>query len=322
MIAPLAVDRSDATRRAELLYAEARSQIDVRLWRAALGSGESATRTPPPGVTAQPMGLATLLGLMNAEPVAPAALPATSRPMTDVANFSPTPGTATTVNAVPVVSAPAAKRASGLGTNASYSAAIAAAARRTNIPAAALASIIDAEAAKDRNGAWKPASRNARSSATGLGQFLSGTWKTEAQRVGTWLNGIARHNGWLGGGGTVRPDMQASLLALRNDADASINATADYARQSLDKLAAAGATVGTSADEIARAAYLGHNLGVGDAVRFLKGGLDNGRARLLLDAQVGSTAASRQITAAGSAAAAHRGWLLGFMARHVNASRF
>lgn len=320
MIAPLAIDRSDATRRAELLYAEARSQIDVRLWRAALGNGGDAARTPLPAVTAPPLGLATLLGLINAEPGARAAAPAPAAapPLPGIAALPATAGATMTRNALPIATTPA----SGLGANAGYSPAIAAAARRTNIPAAALASIIDAEAAKDRNGAWRPASRNARSTATGLGQFLSGTWKSEAQRAGTWLNGIARRNGWLGSAGIVRPDMQASLLALRNDAEASINATADYARQSLDKLAAAGAVVGTTADEIAHAAYLGHNLGLGDAIRFLKGGLDDDRARRLLDAQVGNAAASRQTAAAGSAAAAHRGWLLGFMARHVNVGRF
>jgi hypothetical protein len=209
-----------------------------------------------------------------------------------------------------------------LGANAGYSPAIAEAARRTNIPAAALASIIDAEAAKDRSGAWQTGSRNARSTATGLGQFLSGTWTSEAQRAGTWLNKVARDNGWIGANGTVRPEMRAQLLALRHDAEASINATADYARHSLDKLAAAGASIGTTVDEIAHAAYLGHNLGLGDAIRFLKGGLDDSRARRLLDAQVGSAGAGQRIAAAGGAAAAHRGWLLGFLSRHVNASKF
>ena len=221
-----------------------------------------------------------------------------------------------------VAANPAVSPIAGLGANAAYAATIADAARRTGIPAAALASIIDAEAAKNKAGVWQTNSRNARSSATGLGQFLSGTWTSEAQRAGTWLNNIARRNGWIGERGAVRPDMREQLLAMRQDGEASINATADYARQSLDKLASAGATIGSGVDDIAHAAYLGHNLGLGDAIRFMKGGLGEARARRLLDAQIGSAAANQKMAAVGGAVAAHRGWLLDFIARHVKASRF
>ena len=319
MIVSAPSHRSDAARRAELIYAQARSQIDVRLWRAALGNSADEADGPR-RITASPLlSFTTLIDLGN--PASPPIAAPAAAPAAVVAAPAPTWAVQVSAAVRPTASTQP-QAAAGLGANSGYSAEIADASQRTGIPAAALASIIDAEAAKNRQGVWQTGSRNARSSATGLGQFLSGTWKSEAQRAGTWLNDVARRNGWLGTGGAIRSEMQAPLLALRHDAQASINATADYARQSLDKLAAAGATIGTGVDDIAHAAYLGHNLGLRDAIRFLKGGLDETRARLLLDAQIGNTAAIRQRAAAGGASAAHRGWLLNFMARHVNASRF
>lgn len=197
-----------------------------------------------------------------------------------------------------------------------------AAAARTNIPSAALAAIVDAEAGKDKAGRWQTDSRNARSTATGLGQFLAGTWRSEAERVGTWLNDAARARGWLGGNGKVLPQAQASLLDLRRDADASINATADYARRSLDNLRKAGIAVGDSVEKIAEAAYIGHNLGPRDAVRFFNGGLDDQRARVLLEAQVGSGKAIGRIVHAGGAVAAHKSWLMEFVSKRVRIDRF
>lgn len=299
---------TDPARRAEIIYAQARAAIDVRLWRAALGSASPMDRATMPE-TSPPLALTTLIGLFaNDVPAAAAAAPPAA-----AAIDPPAPAQRSATDTA---------TATGLGRNVSFSASIASAADRTGIPAAVLASIIDAEAGKNRDGSWQTKSRNTRSTATGLGQFLSGTWKSEAERAGTWLNATAHRNGWIGNDGQVLAAAHKALLDLRNDAVASINATADYASHSLGRLAAAGVTIGTTADQIARAAYLGHNLGIADAVRFLRGGLDEGRAQRLLDAQVGNIGAARRIAEAGGAAAAHRGWLLGFLARHVDVSRF
>jgi hypothetical protein len=304
MIESAATAVSDAARRAEMIYAQARSEIDVRLWRAALGS-DAAVAASDPKTPTPALSIATLLELVTSDRT-PRALPR---------------ATAAVTVAVPAASAGPAQL-SGLGANALYSATIASAAQRAGIPAAALATIIDAEAAKGRDGSWQTGSRNTRSTATGLGQFLVGTWKSEAERAGTWLNQTARQNGWLGADGRVLPEARTALSALRNDADAAINATADYARQSLKSIAAAGVSIGTSVDQIAKIAYLGHNLGVGDAIRFLRGGLGDSHAQRLLNAQVGSNGAARRVADAGSAAAAHHGWLTEFMDRHIDTSRF
>jgi hypothetical protein len=314
MIGQTVVTSSDATRRAEMIYAQARSQIDARLWRAALGSNSPAE--PDRGaIAASPLAITTMVGLFASDRSPPAVLPALS------ATTAPTLTPTAAATAPQRPDAPAGE-ASGLGRNAGFSGSIAKAADRVGIPAAVLASIIDAEAAKTHDGRWLPNSRNARSTATGLGQFLSGTWKSEAERAGTWLNSTAHSNGWIGAGGKILPEAQAALLALRNDTSASINATADFAQHSLNQLAKAGVSIGRSVDQIARAAYLGHNLGIGDAIDFLRGGLSEGRARHLLDAQIGSAAAARRIDEAGGAGAAHHNWLTEFMAKRVNAARF
>ena len=209
-----------------------------------------------------------------------------------------------------------------LGANATFGAALSAAAERTGIPAAALASIVDAEAAKDADGQWKTMSRNPNSSAAGLGQFLNRTWIDEAERDGTWLNGIARERGWLTDDGHVAKSARSQLLALRYDGETSIHAIADYATANLNYLKRQGIETDGSVEGIAHNAYLAHHLGAGDAVRFLGGGLSPSRAQTLLVAQVGSKAAGQRIAHAADASAAHRAWLTDYVGRHVRPDRF
>jgi hypothetical protein len=278
--------------RAAIIYAEARSAVDGRLWRAALGTpvaGRAFDAAPTPASGGTGLGLESLLAIIGNPP----------RP--------DPPRLALALQAAR--EAPATPPA--------HAAAIAAAAERTGVPAAALAAIIGAEAAQDGNGGWLATSRNPRSSAAGLGQFLGGTWLSEAARAGTWLNRTAHANGWIGGDGRVLPGARAALLALRDEPRAAIEATADYAGQSLRRLASAGVAIGQGVEAIAEAAYIGHNLGAGDAVRFLGAGLGEARARQLLGAQVGEAAARRRIAAAGGAEAAHRSWLHDFIDRRV-----
>ena len=65
-------------------------------------------------------------------------------------------------------------------------------------------------------------------------------------------------------------------------------------------------SIGAGAATIAQSAYLGHHLGLGDAVKFMKGGLDPARAKMLLGAQIGAAQAGRHIAAAGDATAVER----------------
>jgi len=81
--------------------------------------------------------------------------------------------------------------------------------------------------------------------------------------------------------------------------------------------------VNTDAETLAKSAYLSHHLGLGDARKFLAGGIEPGRARMLLAAQIGGSAADQRIaSAAGNATQAHRQWLLGFIDRRIRPGQF
>lgn len=320
MIGRADLARLSAPQKAALIYGQARAELSDRLWRAALGDGDSrgAERVAADG--GGEMSLDSLLALLE--------------PERREAGAAPQPSAAMPGETFPDGSGDGARHgredspasdsvaADGLGVNARHLPVLTGAAARTGIPAPALAAIIQAEAAKGPDGSWQLYSRNPRSSAAGLGQFLSGTWEGMAERKGTWLNQLAEAKGWLDGGGRVVSAARSALLSLRYDAEASINTVADYARQNLDGLRRAGVAMDDSAAGIARSAYLGHHLGLGDAIRFAKGGLHPSRAQLLLGAQVGAARASRQIAEAGGATAAHHAWLVDFVSRHVRPERF
>ncbi|MBB5713668.1 peptidoglycan-binding protein [Sphingomonas aerophila] len=305
--------------RAELIYSKARADLSNRLWRAALGDGDAEQANRPSGPDAESMPLDSLLALFEpnktasagptTEPTLQAAVPQPADlPIKSESGSSEEAGS----HAAPV----------GLGANARHAGTLADAASRTGIPAPALAAIVNAEAAKGADGSWLAFSRNPRSSAAGLGQFLSSTWEGMASSSGTWLNSIARSRGWIGDNGHVLPSARSSLLQMRYDAEASINTVADYARRNLDGLRRAGVPVGSDATTIAQSAYLGHHLGLGDAIKFAKGGLDPARARQLLCAQIGTTKASQEIAQAGNASVAHRAWYLGYVSRQLRPDRF
>jgi hypothetical protein len=333
VIDPWQLSSLTPSQRADVIYRQAQSELSQTLWRAALGDGDSSGRDDGPAPWAVPSaqkgGVQSLLDLIRGQ-----GLTATGLPFSVVDENAPVLNQPTVDSQAPdahaVLASPAGSgvgqgtelRPHALGPNSCFGAAIEGAAARTGIPATALASIIDAEAARGRDGSWNTHSRNPRSSAAGLGQFLSGTWEGEAERPGTWLNGEARRRGWLNAGGQVSADSRGPLLALRYDAEASIQAIADYASRNLDALKRSGVPIAETAQSVARAAYLGHHLGPGDAARFLNGGLDASRARRLLNAQVGQASAARRISEAGDAAGAHRQWLNAYVERQIRPERY
>lgn len=304
-------------RKAELIYAQARAEVNGKLWQLALGdAGAGRSREPdlPSGPTGQGgfnlMSLMALLtGGQEAEPSGAAR-----------------GGAAVEGSRAPVIEAeplwPQPEEATSLRANAKYQGIVEAAARRTGLPASALAAIVDAEAGKLKGGEWNPFSRNPRSSAAGLGQFLSGTWVSEAERPGSFLNNLSRQQGWLDPGGKVLPGARHQLLSQRYDARTSIEATADYARHNLERLDKFGISVARTPSALSHTAYLAHHLGLADAKRFLGAGIPEGRARQLLAAQIGPENAASRINRTGSATAAHREWLTGYVARQVKPQHF
>lgn len=317
------------TQRAELIYRHAHSELSQGLWRAALGDrGEreepfaaAIQSAAKPGTLDALLAMMTEAGITGLSPKTPDLVPAGFLP--GVAQAIPYENVLETAPAPPIVArADSQLRGEALGPNARFADAINRAAERTGFPAGALASIIEAEAARGRDGTWNVHSRNPRSSAAGLGQFLSGTWEGEAEKPGTWLNQESQQRGWLNAAGQVKAQDRGSLLALRYEPEASIQATADYARGNLRQLERSGVQVGSGVESVARIAYLGHHLGPGDAAKFLNGGLDPARARRLLDAQVGAAAASRHVAQTGNAADAHRQWLNAYVDKRINPGRF
>lgn len=294
-----------AAGRASLAVAEMRQTLLRQLWQTALGSAEGEGMDG--GVSLSAPGFDQSLAGFNLEALLAMQGEARETP--------PPPAGAAVGNGD--------DGGLSLGPNAIYADDINAAARRTGLSPAMLAAIIGAEAAS-RDGVWDPASRNPRSSAAGLTQFLSSTWITEAQRSGTYLNGVASRSGWLDADGRVRAQAEGALLSLRFDPRASIEAAADYADANLDQLRRQG-HVGANAspETLAKVAYLAHHLGAGDAARFLDGRISPERARTLLNSQIGQSAASARIEAAGGASAvAHRQWLTAYVDRKIDLDRY
>lgn len=312
--ANLDVGRLNAASRADLIYRTARAQVERGLWDVALGTQANSEVS-----NERQSGVEDLLRA--------AASPRLSTAMAShMALLLGTADDAATSSALaPAVPKPAVVQGAqktSLGANIKYSGILQSASARTGMPAEALAAVVHAEAAKRPDGSWDTASRNPRSSAVGLGQFLAQTWVGEAERTGTFLHQLAGDRGWLDAAGRVQVQARSALLSLRYDAKTAIEATADFAVDNFARLRRAGLSLGQSAEDVAKTAWLSHHLGSGDAARFLNGTLSSDRARTLLEAQIGSTAASLRIARIGEAAAAHREWLSSFMERNVRLPDF
>jgi hypothetical protein len=343
MINPTQLAALSPQKRAQVIYAEAQSQLSTRLWRAALGDGDSKDARDTSPFAPNNLNTDSLLRLLSGDQgiagaqghcachcacdchnstVGGSANEGVGMGTTGAGTMDPEERGATTSVVHLSTGSTAPSGALQLGANARHAAAFAAAEARTGIPASALAAIVDAEAAKKGDGSWNTHSRNPRSSAAGLGQFLSGTWQELAQTKGTWLNAYAAERGWLDGRGRLQTGNRAELLALRYDAQASILGVADLAKTNLDRLEQSGVRVRTDSETLAKAAYLSHHLGLGDARKFLSNGIEAGRARMLLAAQIGSSAAEQRIASTGNATQAHRQWLLGFIDRRIRPDAF
>ncbi|WP_285295738.1 peptidoglycan-binding domain-containing protein [Aureimonas altamirensis] len=209
-----------------------------------------------------------------------------------------------------------------LGPNEIYRSSILLAQTRTGIAAAALAALIDAEAAKLPSGEWNKKSTAGTSSAAGLTQFLKTTWLGEARKPRTFLNERCRAKGYVDADNAVVARRQAELLALRFDPELSIVAAAEYGAANLDALVKAGLVpLEAGDDEKARFIYIAHHEGLGGARSFLEGSQTYSLKDLAK--QVGQAAAQRFVDAAGGdATRAYRTWLDTYVQEKIQPARF
>lgn len=152
-----------------------------------------------------------------------------------------------------------------LGSNAIYRDYLLEASTRTGMDPAALAAIVDAEAAK-KKGVWDPASENATTGAKGLTQFVARTWRDMAMKKGSLLNEEAKARGLVDKNNKIADD--EALLELRADPRLSVVTAAEYAKANvahLGSLVPAGATD----DQKAWYAYVAHHEGPTGAAAFL-----------------------------------------------------
>lgn len=208
-----------------------------------------------------------------------------------------------------------------LGVNQIFEAAIKEAAERTGMSCQTVAAIINAEAAKKTNGQWDPKSKAGTSSASGLTQFLDGTWRGEAQRAGGILNAEAKALGFVSAQNRIVND--AALLQMRFDPRMAILAGADFARNNLAAMRKAGvigADVAPAA--LAKLAYFAHHEGPGGAIKLLKG--DTGFVRQSqFNANVPPKKRAGFMTGAGQdLGRAYRAWLCEYTDSNINVTKF
>jgi peptidoglycan hydrolase-like protein with peptidoglycan-binding domain len=213
-----------------------------------------------------------------------------------------------------------------LGPNERYRDALLQAQSITSIDAAALAALIDAEAAKISGGAdagvWDPKSNNASTGAGGLTQFVEGTWCDMAKRPGKVLNKTARQNGMVTSSNQLVANMTKGLLALRFDPTLSIVTAAEYGFDNLKALVKdqlVDSNIGD--DDRAWHIYLAHHEGLAGAEHFLRNDETIPFSKLV--SQVGIARANQLVVAAaGDVTIAYRKWLTDYMDQKIQPSRF
>jgi LysM repeat protein len=207
-----------------------------------------------------------------------------------------------------------------LGKNEGYRDAILEASNRTGMTPQTVAAIIDAEASKV-GGVWQANAKAGTSSATGLTQFLSGTWIGEATRSGSLLNQEAKALGLVDARNRVVD--RSALLAARNDPRLSVLAGADYAQHNLSALRASGhIAADASPAAIAKYAYIAHHEGLGGARGFLTGDMSYLRPGTF-EANVPARQRDAYLGASGgNQGNAYRNWLSDYIDRNIDVTRF
>jgi len=208
-----------------------------------------------------------------------------------------------------------------LGVNEEYRPAILASAKRVGLPPQVLASVVNAECARDRTGKWNKDCKSKVSSATGMGQFLDGTWLGLATTPGNYLFDKAKSLGYLEEKTVEKKNKQGKvistkttwavkffskndLLDLRKDPETMLTMIGQYGLTNLASLQkpqyrfnketkkreivdAALKIDGAGLNQVERARlmYLCHFLGAGDARKFIRNTMTENRSEKIFKAQ-------------------------------------
>lgn len=215
-----------------------------------------------------------------------------------------------------------------LGKNEIFRAPLLQAGARTQIDPAALAALINAEAAKKR-GVWQKNSKAPTSSAAGLTQFINSTWLQMARTRGTLLNETGKADGLVVTGTGSKDSVPASkknaLLKKRFDPLQSITAAAEYGVQNLKILMSENLIAPSiSDDQKAWFMYLAHHEGPAGAVKFLKKTITASSAKRLLNANVPNQTSRAKLISdnGGSVVKAYISFLTGYINRNIVPKRF
>lgn len=196
----------------------------------------------------------------------------------------------------------------------------------TRIDAAALAAVIDAEAAQiasgPNKGRWNARSVAGTSSAAGLTQFLADTWLDHACKAGALLNSVCRNKGYVTQGGKIVPAAREDILALRFEPELAIVSAAENCAANLAALASKGLIPEEGGDDDrARYMYLAHHEGLRGAEDILAE--RNTQSIADLGNQVGKKRALQLVAeAGGDAARAYRNWLNAYIDDKIQPARF
>jgi murein DD-endopeptidase MepM/ murein hydrolase activator NlpD len=199
--------------------------------------------------------------------------------------------------------------------NEKYRKLILASAKRFDLAPHALAALIDAEANKV-NGSWDEKSINKETKATGLTQFVRGTWLEMVAEPRSLMNQRIKQEKKLDkvvgkldeseayclygvkGNETTKLDdgTITTLLQWRFNPEYAIDTAALYGKINLEKLAKRGLNIAALAPEdLAKMMYMAHHEGAGGAVAVIKGTVDPDVAAKNLPKQIGDKAAKALI---------------------------
>lgn len=213
-----------------------------------------------------------------------------------------------------------------LGVNEPYRPHLLRAQQITQIDAAALAAVIDAEAARiasgPNKGMWDARSRAETSTAAGLTQFLANTWLDHARKSGTLLNTVCRDKGYVTEKGKIVAAAREDILDLRFDPELSIISAAEACAANfaaLEDKKLIPEQLGD--DDRVRYMYLAHHEGLRGAEDFLAE--RNTHSIDDLAAQAGKKRAVQLVAeAGGDAARAYRNWLNAYIDEKIQPERF